>query len=506
MINETACKPKTSNAKAKDTSRNMDYTYNRISFFMNGKAVSADLPPAISTLDYLNKSCGLYGTKCSCNEGDCGACTVVIAYVREGAVMYEAINSCLYPAAKLHGKHLLTIEALGSPDQLHPIQEAMLRHHSTQCGYCSPGFVMSAFALFAMKQKPSREEILAALEGNLCRCTGYDSILNAMEELSRTQNPETIVPTWARALEPELFRFKTPVLCFNQQSSSLHSSGAYHLPSSLEEAFSLLEEHPEARIINGGTDIMVQVNIARLKFPVLIDISGIDCLRQISLNKDGVRIGAAVTYSDLERSGIVKTDLPWLLELTKVLASRQIRNFGTLSGNIANASPIGDSLPLLLVLNASLILSSKASQRQIPLKDFFLSYKKTALAAGELITEIVIPIPPQGAYIKFIKAVKRKAVDISAIASAICLETNPQGLIKTARLALGGAAEIPKLSSGFSSILGIKPEDINAEELANLLASEFQPISDVRGSAAYRQTLIKNQILKYLDEVSRRQP
>lgn len=484
----------------------MEYIYNRISFYMNGKAVSADLPPAITTLDYINISCGLYGTKCSCNEGDCGACTVVIAYVREGAVWYEAINSCLYPAAKLHGKHLITIEALGSPDNLHPIQEAMLRHHSTQCGYCSPGFVMSAFALFATKLKPSREEILAALEGNLCRCTGYESILKAMEELSGSQSPEKIVPAWARAIEPQLFTFKTSPEYVKTDSASLHSAHAYHLPATLEETFSLLDQYPEARIINGGTDIMVQVNIARLKIPVLIDISTMDALRKVTLKPDGVHIGAAITYSDLENSGIIKTDLPWLLELTKLLASRQIRNFGSLSGNIANASPIGDSLPLLLVLDASLLLASKASERQIPLKEFFLSYKKTALAAGELIKEVVIPIPARDAYIKFTKGAKRKSVDISAIASGIFVEQDADGIINTARLALGGAAEIPRLSVNFGTITGKKLPDIDPQELASQVAAEFQPISDVRGSADYRSTLIRNHVLKYLDDLKRRQP
>ena len=289
-------------------------------------------------------------------------------------------------------------------------------------------------------------------------------------------------------------------------SASIHSAYAYHLPDSLEETFSLLEQYPEARIINGGTDIMVQVNIARLKIPVLIDISCMDALRKVTLKPDGVHIGAAVTYSDLENSGIVKTDLPWLLELTHLLASRQIRNFGSLSGNIANASPIGDSLPLLLVLNASLLLASKASERQVPLKEFFLSYKKTALAGGEIIKEIVIPIPAHQAFIRFTKGAKRKSVDISAIASAIFVEQDTEGLIKTARLALGGAAEIPRLSTHFGTILGKKLTDIDPQELASLVAAEFQPISDVRGSADYRSTLIRNQVLKYLDELTRRQP
>ncbi|HNX37282.1 MAG TPA: FAD binding domain-containing protein [Candidatus Cloacimonadota bacterium] len=478
------------------------YKYTRIVFFLNGKRISREIPPAETTLDLVTKELGLYGTKCSCNEGDCGACTVVIASAREGAIFYEAINSCLYPAARLHGKHLITIESLGTPENLHPIQQAMLDFHATQCGYCSPGFVMSAFALFAMRPKPTREEIMAALEGNLCRCTGYDSIYKAMEDLATKTEPGQIVPGWARAVEPELFAFKEPVSYPTKECETIFAAETYYLPQSLDELTLLIRENPQHTLINGGTDIMVGVNIQRRKHKVLIDITAIPELRRIGFKADGVHLGACSTYSDLMDSGIVKTDLPWVPELTRLIASRQIRNFGTIAGNIANASPIGDSLPLLLVLDAGLSLYLEGTSRIVPLRDFFTSYKKTLLQPGEIIRDIIVPTANRGEIILTTKSAKRIAVDISAISSALRLAFLPDGTIACAYLAFGGAAETAKLSAEFSRIVCMKLEDLDIPALADAVAAEFTPLSDVRGSADYRHELIRNHLIKYFQEIS----
>lgn len=476
------------------------YQYNRISFWLNGQPLSADIPPAQTTLEFLQQSQQLFGTKCSCNEGDCGACTVVVASAREGRIVYEAVNSCLYNAAKLHGKHLITIEGLGTPDNLHPIQKAMLEMHATQCGYCTPGFVMSMFALFATHASPSEESILSALEGNLCRCTGYDSILKAARIIAESCPPQDILPDWCRALEPALSSFHSPQEYVGRISERLFPCKSYYLPGTLAEFAELIRNNPDSILLNGGTDIMVQMNIQRREYPLLLDLSCIAELKRLAVDKKEICIGANVTYSGLLGSVKVCAALPCLEALLKQVASLQIRNFATLAGNIANASPIGDSLPLLLVLDAELLLFSGKGERRLPLKDFFLGYRKTALLQGEIIKEIVIPLPPQTAFIRSIKAAKRKAVDISAVVSAVRIESQ-QGKIKLASLALGGVAPVPLLSKQFyKALINMELQGLHPAEIADFVAQEFAPIADVRGSLRYRSLLIRNHVFKYLTE------
>ena len=242
------------------------------------------------------------------------------------------------------------------------------------------------------------------------------------------------------------------------------------------------------------------MNIQKEEIPVLIDLSELPELKQINYTKQGIIIGAGVTYSDIQHSGIIKSDLPSLYELVNKIASRQIRNFATLAGNIANASPIGDTLPLLLVMDASLTLLSSCGIREIPLQDFFLDYRKTKLQPKEIIEEIVIPVPAKEAFIRTTKATKRKAVDISSVVSAIKI-VSEAGIIKVAQLAFGGVAPIPKLSSKFPElIIGKSKEEIKPLAFADIITAEFNPISDVRGSKEYRQLVIRNQVLKYLQE------
>ncbi|MDD3633433.1 MAG: FAD binding domain-containing protein [Candidatus Cloacimonetes bacterium] len=476
------------------------YYFNKITFWLNGELITAEIPPAQTTLEFLHNNQHLYGTKCSCNEGDCGACTVVIAQVKEGNIVYEAINSCLYTAAKLHGKHLITIEGLGTLEQLHPIQQVMLENHSLQCGYCSPGFVMSLFALLANISHPDEEEILSALEGNLCRCSSYQSILRAAKELSENFTFNDIVPAWCREIEKQLFSFKDASKLIEKSGNLFYPCTHYFIPQKLSELTDILANTPESVFIAGGTDLMVRMNVQKEEMPVLIDLSELQELKQITYTSRGIVIGAGVTYSDILHSGIIKTDLPSLYELVEKIASKQIRNFATLAGNIANASPIGDTLPLLSVLDASLTLFSSTGIRELPLRDFFLDYRKTRLNYQELIKEIVIPLPTQDAFIRTYKATKRKAVDISAVVSAVKIETE-SGKIKEAKLAFGGVATIPKLSHKFSELLIGKPsEEINPIEIAEIVSTEFNPISDVRGSKEYRQILIRNQVINYLQE------
>ena len=485
---------------------NMEETANLVSFFLNGKPIQETIPAGLGTLDWLNNYKYMQGTKCSCNEGDCGACTVVIAYPHEGTIVYEAVTSCLYPAAKLHGRHLITIEALGDPDNLHPIQQAVLEHHGTQCGYCTPGFVMSMFALFATHTHPDKETIFAALEGNLCRCTGYQSIMDAAMELSANFIPQDIVPAWCREIEELLFGFKEPAQMILKPSGSPRVVQRYLVPEDFNRLFDYCAVEQDATFIAGGTDLMVQMNVSRKAFPVLIDLSRIPQLQRLYLQKDGLHIGAGVTYSQLLDSGIVKTDYPMLHRLISQIASQQIRNFGTLAGNIANASPIGDSLPVLLALDATLSLQSELEVRSLPIIDFFIGYRQTALRKGEIIREVILPAISKSTYTNYHKSAKRKSEDISAVLTAVKIELEG-GVISDAVLALGGVAATPVVSSVFTALVqGKQPSELDAHKIAVTVAAEFSPLSDVRGSAAYRSKLIEKHVELYLEELMGVQP
>lgn len=477
------------------------YIYNRISFWLNGEPITADIPPAQTTLEFLHTMQGMWGTKCSCNEGDCGACTVVVARPVDGRVIYEAVNSCLYTAARLHGKHLITIEGLGTPEVLHPIQKALLDFHGSQCGYCTPGFVMSLFAMFAEPGSPSEERIMAALEGNLCRCTGYTSILEAARHIGGSCSRRDIVPLWCDGPEAQMLSFHQPQELIVTSTHRVHPSHVYYIPESFETLFSLMQEHPNHVLISGGTDVMVQMNIQRKVYPVMIDLSALPEMSKVELANDCLKIGANVTYSYLQEHPLVEQHIPVLKEWIGLIASKQIRNFGTMAGNIANASPIGDSMPLLLALESSVILISRDGSREVALQDFFVEYRKTALTGGEIIQYVKIPIPAKDAFIRTHKAAKRKAVDISSVASAVRIELSETGTIRKAYLGLGGVAAIPKLSINFRKAMqDMELQGLQIKDIAEYVADEFQPLSDVRGSKQYRRVLIRNHVIAYLSE------
>jgi len=361
--------------------------------------------------------------------------------------------------------------------------------------------VMSLFALFAMQPHPDREMTLSALEGNLCRCGTYQSILNAVDELATNQSVKDIVPAWCREVEKDLFHFAQKEAMLVTKTDIPQQVNCYLIPTTTKQLFDLYAEHPESVFIAGGTDIMVQKNINRKEFPFLIDLTQIPELNRLYLQQDGLHIGSAVTYNQLWESGIVKTDFPVLHNLIAQIASRQIRNLGTLGGNIANASPVGDTIPLLMVLNSSLWLQSKLELRHLPLKDFFLGYHKTALQKGEIIKEIIIPPLTEDNYVKTIKSAKRKSVDISSVITAVNIE-HKNGRITNSALAIGGVAALPLLSRKFPKLL--KSKQIKALDPAVIIKeveSEFEPLTDIRGTALFRRELIRNHLILYLQEL-----
>ncbi len=421
-----------------------------------------------SLLDFLRHT-GRTGTKMGCNEGDCGACTILILE-KDGPP--RAINSCLALMGSLVGRSILTSEGLAQPDgSLHPAQQLMVSQCGSQCGYCTPGFVCSMAESTARGTQTNPSAVADQLCGNLCRCTGYRPIREAL-----ALAPTTPLPT-----------------CTTPDSTSLPG---YHRPTSIAEALALKAQFPDAPFIAGATELAVLINKRHTRYPALISLEHIPELHQITSTDSHWHIGAAVPLTDLETT--LSDEFPALRSMLRWFASRQIRHRATLGGNLVTASPIGDSAPVLLALDASVILASATATRELPLHDFFTGYRETVLQPDELLTTIILPrtLPGRTA---FYKVSKRREMDISTVSAAFRLATDDSGLITAARLAYGGVAATP--ASAFkteAALIGTPLSDAASPEILALLASEFTPLDDLRGSASYRSTLITNLFQKYL--------
>jgi len=468
----------------------------KISFFLNGKLISPIISPQLTALQLIRDNLGLTGTKEGCSEGDCGACTIVIGENQNGRIRYKAVNSCLLPALRMHDKHIITIEGLGTPVKLHPIQKALLDYHGVQCGYCTPGIIMSLFGLFINNPNPSRTEILNALEGNLCRCTGYESIIQGALSINHINRYKKlkIIPDYFDKVNKLLMNFNEKII-----TASPDSDKQYLLPASTKELFNYLARYRHAKIVNGGTDLIVDVNIKKYEYGVIIDISLIKEFNFIKTNQKSVIIGANITLSDIFKNATVQKQLPLLNQAIMHLGSTQIRNLATLTGNIANASPIADVATALLALNTRLIVSSARKQRKIPLSDFYLGYKKTALKPDEIIYAIEIPLSPR--MTNFEKTAKRQSVDIASVNSAVSLKVQ-HNLIKDIIIAFGGVAPYPVIAEKTCQYLINKKIDVQIIKTAQQIAlSELKPISDLRGSTKFRQTLIRNHLTKHFSKL-----
>lgn len=470
-----------------------------LSVYINDQYYKIRIEPGWTTLYLVRNVLNLTGTKESCSEGDCGACTVVVGKWDNDRFSYKSVNSCIYPAAKLNHAHLITIEGLSIESEMHPIQDYLLKYHGSQCGFCTPGIVMSLFAMFSKSSEQTRETIYSFLEGNLCRCTGYQSILEAGLSLATfyKNNPDNyynFLPRYCLRIQTELKQTENgkKVSFISSKALDTKDTHVYYMPESLEEYFNIREYNPELKVINGGTDIMVEVNIKRNIPEELIDISNIKELQHIEKRDSQLLIGSAVTYDQLIQNMLIKKEFPIFEKIVKLIASQQIRHTGTLSGNIANASPVGDMACVLLGLDAQLALVSHNS-RVVKLRDFYLNYKMTILNPDEIIQFIILPL--KKAFIHFEKSTKRQAVDISAVVSFFYIDE------EYARLSIGGVASIPTLiefeRNDFDNYLS------DSQSLIKYIQEQFEPIDDVRGSKVYRNLLIKNHIIAHLDAFKR---
>jgi xanthine dehydrogenase small subunit len=446
--------------------------------------------PTQTVLDYLRGVEKRCGTKEGCAEGDCGACTVVIGELGDDGMRYRAVNSCVMFVPMLDGRELITVESLADTQgTLHPVQQAMVDFHGSQCGFCTPGFVMSLYGLWLTGQPVDRDQVNDAIAGNLCRCTGYRPIVDAA--LIACSAPHT-VPDAAASL----------LAGIRPEGTLSYGEGTrrFFAPTTVEDCAELYRTHPDARLVAGGTDVGLWVNKQFRHIETVIYLGQVPELNRIATVDGCLTIGAAAPHADaLEMLAAFEPDLGPLM---RRFGSAQIRNSGTMGGNIANASPIGDTPPALLALDATLVLRCGDTERMMPIDQFFLGYRKTALAKGEFITRILIPPAQADRQFRCYKISKRIDQDISAVCGAFVIRLDA-GRVTDIRLAFGGMAERPKRAAKAEAVLlGSDWNEAAVATAVAALAQDFQPLSDQRASSAYRLLVAGNLLRKFHLETS----
>jgi xanthine dehydrogenase small subunit len=443
--------------------------------------------------DFLRATLRLIGTKVVCAEGDCGSCTVLVGRVQQGRIEYQPVTSCIQCVAQLDGTHIITVEGLYQSGKLNPAQANMVAHHGAQCGYCTPGIVCTLSALFDHTQRPARSEVSRALVGNLCRCTGYESILEAAMDTDQA------------SLKPLAELYDSAEMLSEMAAASQESVAITHgdrrllKPGTLREAVSLRAAHPRATILAGGTDLGVVWNKGQRDIGTLILVGQLAELKQCSLQANTWSIGAATTLSELESSAA--SVLPAYCEMLVRFGSPPIRNVGTLGGNLANGSPIGDTMPGLFALNADVELIGPAGTRRVNINRYYTGYRQSVTAADELIRQIVVPLPGPHELFRVYKISKRRDLDISSFAAAIWMHVE-EGIIRAARLAYGGVAPtIVRLTRTEAWLSERQLSESTLRAAGRIARQEIAPISDVRGSAKYRLLLAENIILKFGQDV-----
>ncbi|MGZ8832099.1 MAG: xanthine dehydrogenase small subunit [Thermoanaerobaculia bacterium] len=460
-------------------------------FYLNGKRHTADAALATQSLSrYLRYDLRATGTKIVCEEGDCGACTVLIGRRENGSMRYRPINSCITFLFQLDCTHVVSVEGLTRNGKLTPVQEAMVRCHGAQCGYCTPGFIMAMAAMHEGSQIADRrsQDIRAALTGNLCRCTGYEPIIKAGLEV---QNQPAI---------EELYPSAEMVRDFASIEREPLRAGRFSKPVTLKDAIEFKASNPKCVIVQGATDFGVWCNKRGFEPEAVLSLDGVDGLGELDVVGGELRVGGRVTLSQLE--SFVHDRVPELAQILDRFGSPQIKNAGTLAGNIANASPIADTLPFLYVTDARLELTGRNGVRTMPIASFYRGYKSLDLAADEIITRIIIPLPGRGETLRLYKVSKRSHLDISSFTAAMLMR-RAGDRIDSIRIAYGGVGPLILRLPRTESFLTGKSFSLGTMEDAGAVArEEITPISDVRGSRDFRLQLAENVLRKFYYDVT----
>lgn len=470
-----------------------------IQFLLNNELrTEHNLNPNLTVLNYLREHLHRSGTKEGCASGDCGACTVVIGELHtdhegEKSLRYRSLNSCLTFVASLHGKQLISVEDLKHQGQLHSVQQAMVDCHGSQCGFCTPGFVMSLFALQKNSTGSDSHQTHEALAGNLCRCTGYRPILAAAEQSCTHRQPDQFDARQAQTIA------RLADIAPNQTGELNDGNMRCSVPHTIADLAALYEANPQARLLAGGTDLALEVTQFHRPLAELIYVGNVAELKRIEHFEDRLEIGAATPLTDCYAA--LSAEYPDFGQLLQRFASLQIRNQGTLGGNIGNASPIGDSPPLLIALGAQIVLRKGDTRRTLALEDYFIDYRVTARQEGEFIETIIVPRANTLRAFRAYKVSKRLDDDISAVCAAFNLHIEA-GSVIDARVAFGGMAATPKRASACEQALTGAPWTVETVEKAcAALARDFTPLTDFRASKEYRLLSAQNLLRKYFLEL-----
>ena len=459
-------------------------------YFRNAVHEVTNVAPTQTILQHLREDLRCTGTKEGCAEGDCGACTVVVGSLENGELELKAVNSCIQFTPTLDGKALFTVEDLQLPDgRLHPVQQALVECHGSQCGFCTPGFAMSLWGMY-LKQEgkaPSRCEVDDALSGNLCRCTGYRPIIEAagrMVELPRAEFDRAAVREALRGLE----RGTTHTYRFEGRS--------FYAPRSVDELVALRAANAQALILAGSTDVGLWVTKQMRELNDIIYLGHVSELKSVRESDGMLEIGAGVTLQDAY-AAICRHYPDELKELWQRFASLPIRNAGTLGGNVANGSPIGDSMPWLIALGAQLVLRGQGGERVLALEDFYLGYQQKDMRPDEFVQALRVPLPRAGLRLRTYKLAKRFDQDISAVCAAFALSVENDVVVE-ARIAFGGMAATPKRAAAAESLLtGRAWDEAALKEAMAALAQDYAPLSDMRASSGYRMKTAQNLLRRF---------